>query len=237
MSPAGSRTNKSKLGAVQFIENLDRTTLTISDEDFEQNVEAAVSAIAEKHQLEAAKAPLPSQMEEKMAQPRQSSEAESSTIRKTNSQNESEKSDGIDEKAAMSGLLRTIQQPFTSIGRIFSEENNSPHGPPRTPMSANSPRPATSPRISTDRPRSPNRPTNVLEGSARSRLTAEDSAARQASAEAAEAQRIQRAEHSNVVETLAGMFPDLDRDVISDVVTQKEGRVGLAVDACLALSS
>jgi hypothetical protein len=33
------------------------------------------------------------------------------------------------------------------------------------------------------------------------------------------------------------MFPDLDREVISDVVTQKEGRVGLAVDACLALSS
>lgn len=32
------------------------------------------------------------------------------------------------------------------------------------------------------------------------------------------------------------MFPGLDRDIISDVVRQKEGRVGLAVDACLALS-
>ncbi|RAL63813.1 hypothetical protein DID88_003456 [Monilinia fructigena] len=38
----------SLMGAIQFIENLDRTTLTISDEDFERNVEAAVSAIAEK---------------------------------------------------------------------------------------------------------------------------------------------------------------------------------------------
>jgi len=36
--------------------------------------------------------------------------------------------------------------------------------------------------------------------------------------------------------TLQGMFPDLDKEVISDVVRQKEGRVGMAVDACLALS-
>jgi hypothetical protein len=227
-----------KLGAVQFIENLDRTTLTISDEDFEQNVEAAVSAIAEKHQMEAAQVPLPPPEAEKPAPSRRSLEAASSTARQPNSQTEPETGDGMDEKAAVSGLLRTIQQPFTSIGRIFSDEpSSSPHGPPRTPQSAHSPRTAASPRISTDRPRSPNRPTNVFEASTRNRLTAEDSAARQASAEAAEAQRIQRAEHSNVVETLAGMFPDLDRDIISDVVTQKEGRVGLAVDACLALSS
>ncbi|KAG6040722.1 hypothetical protein E4U41_007336 [Claviceps citrina] len=68
-------------------------------------------------------------------------------------------------------------------------------------------------------------------------LPAEEAAARQASAEAAQAQRLHRAEHVNVVETLSGMFPDLDRDIISDVVYQKQGRVGLAVDACLALSS
>lgn len=54
--------------------------------------------------------------------------------------------------------------------------------------------------------------------------------------------------------TLSGMFPDLDKDVIDDVVRMKEGRsvvptchhsllltvpsrVGLAVDACLALST
>jgi Rab5 GDP/GTP exchange factor len=55
--------------------------------------------------------------------------------------------------------------------------------------------------------------------------------------------------------TLYGMFPNLDKDVIDDVVRLKEGRcvvgpfpfparfadlphrVGLAVDACLALSA
>jgi hypothetical protein len=55
-------------------------------------------------------------------------------------------------------------------------------------------------------------------------LDAQDAAARQASAEDAQARRIQRAEHNNVVETLANMFPNLDRDVIDDVVRMKEGR-------------
>ena len=63
-----------------------------------------------------------------------------------------------------------------------------------------------------------------LRPSSRHNLSAEEAAARQASAEAAEAQKLQRAEHANVVETLAGMFPDLDRDVIDDVVRMKEGR-------------
>ena len=38
------------MGAVQFIENMDRTSLTISDDEFEKSVEAAVSAIAERNQ-------------------------------------------------------------------------------------------------------------------------------------------------------------------------------------------
>ena len=46
--------NPVQMGAVQFIENLDRTALTISDEDFEKHVEASVAAIAEKQ-----KAPMP----------------------------------------------------------------------------------------------------------------------------------------------------------------------------------
>lgn len=211
------------MGAVQFIENLDRTTLTISDDDFEKNVEAAVSAIAEKHQAaEVAEPPPRAQVSEKSTlsrpevTPRHSMEGESSAPRKSTSSNEYS---GDDEKAAMSGLLRTIQRPLTSIGRIFSEEV----GPARTPLPGNTPRmsPNTAP---SNLPTQPNAPAQPHEQTARARMTAEDAAARQASAEAAEAHRIQQAEHTNVVETLAGMFPDLDRDIISDVVTQKEGR-------------
>ncbi|KAH6719068.1 hypothetical protein DL95DRAFT_385519 [Leptodontidium sp. 2 PMI_412] len=235
----------SLLGAVQFIENLDRTTLTISDEEFEKNVEAAVFAIAEKHQQEeVVQTPAPTQLSEKSTlsrpevTPRHSMEGESSNPRKSTSSNEYDSGDGgLDEKAAMSGLLRTIQRPLSSIGRIFSEEPGpSQTGPARTPLPGNTPRMTPSPRVSSDVPQGiPRVPTTG--DPHRSRMTAEDAAARQASAEAAEAHRIQRAEHANVVETLAGMFPDLDREIISDVVTQKDGRVGLAVDACLALSS
>lgn len=64
----------------------------------------------------------------------------------------------------------------------------------------------------------------VVVEQAQKRMAAEEAAARQASAETAEAQRVARAEHETVVETLSGMFPDLDRDIISDVVRMKEAR-------------
>jgi len=237
----------SLLGAIQFVENLDRTSLTISDEDFEKYVEAAVSAIAEKHQAEVEQANSAARISEKsgpsnpQVTPRQSMEGELSVPRKSISSNEDESgsgsASGTDEKAAMSGLLRSIQIPLTSIGRIFSEDGPSlQSGPARTPLPGNTPRLTPSPRVSTDRPQTPQR-TASQESNTRGRMSAEEAAARQASAEAAEAHRLQRAEHANVVDTLASMFPDLDREIISDVVVQKGGRVGLAVDACLALSS
>ncbi|TVY92586.1 Vacuolar protein sorting-associated protein [Lachnellula willkommii] len=228
-------------GAIQFVENLDRTTLTISDEEFEQNVEAAVSAIAEKHQAALPEPPLPTQLSEKSGlsrpevTPRHSMEGESSAPRKSTSSNEYS---GDDEKAAMSGLLRTIQRPLSSIGRIFSEDGPSQAGPARTPLPGNTPRMSPDPRAVTD-PRQglPQPPGLHPNNHIRARMSAEDAAARQASAETAEVHRMQRAEHENVVQTLAGMFPDLDRELISDVVTQKDGRVALAVDACLALGA
>lgn len=205
--------------------------MTISDEDFEKNVEAAVSAIAEKHQAATEEPPPPpTKFSEKAGlsrpevTPRHSTDGESSTPRKSTSSNEYDGGD-MDEKAAMSGLLRTIQRPLTSIGRIFADESTSSQtGPARTPLPGNTPRMTPSPRASLDNPQSQQRSANSQEAGLRNRLNAEDAAARQASAETAEAHRIQRAEHATVVETLAGMFPDLDRDIISDVVTQKDGR-------------
>ncbi|KAI1450379.1 hypothetical protein F5Y02DRAFT_426607 [Annulohypoxylon stygium] len=225
----------SLMGAIQFIENMDRTTLTISDEEFDKNVEAAVSAIAEKHRAEEqppAPAPSQPQLSEKSglyppgsSSTRPSLEIDgSNTLRRSLSSNDG--NDSGEEGPAISGLLRSIQKPLSSIGRMFSEDTSV--AGPSSPIRTSSDTPRLSPRPSMDR-----RPSTDL----RQRLSAEEAAARQASAEVAEAQRIHRAEHNNVVETLAGMFPDLDRDIISDVVYQKEGRVGLAVDACLALSA
>lgn len=220
------------MGAIQFIENMDRTTLTITDEEFEANVEAAVSAIAEKHRSESPPPP-PSQSEKPASLQPTARVGESSsnrlsldgdallqpsTPRRSTSSNEGAQRDSGeystgDEKAAISGLLRTIQKPLTTIGRIFSEEPAS--GAEGSAAEASVASPARTPQ-----------PERVDGGkrAARPALSAEEAAARQASAEAAEAQRLHRAEHTNVVETLAGMFPDLDREVISDVVYQKEGR-------------
>lgn len=203
------------MGAVQFIENMDRTSLTITDDEFEKNVEAAVSAIAEKHRPRSPPEPLePSEksVPDTLQPPGESSARrsfESTSPGDPSTPRRSTSSDGpeSEDQAAITGLLRTIQKPLTTIGRIFSDEtSDSGTGPASTPRT---------PARSAGLPEVPGE---------QSVVTAEEAAARQASAEAAEAQRLHRAEHANVVETLAGMFPDLDREVISDVVYQKQGR-------------
>ncbi|KAM0330226.1 hypothetical protein ACHAQA_004401 [Verticillium albo-atrum] len=228
----------SLMGAIQFVENMDKTSLTITDDEFEKNVEAAVSAIAEKHN---AASPVEQPLSEKVPQsllPHGQGESSTRPSLDINNGDQSAprrsiSSDGdSDGQAPITGLLRTIQRPLSTIGRMFSED---PAGSETGPSAPRTPQPIDPNRLSP-------RPSGEEAREGRSdqrhpQLSVEEAAARQASAETAEAQRIQRAEHHNVVETLAGMFPDLDRDIISDVVVQKQGRVGLAVDACLALST
>lgn len=197
------------MGAIQFIENLDRTVLTVSDKEFERNVEAAVSAIAERIKEDDPQVPELAQVSEK------SKSSKPDLTHRTSMDGETSHRawpssrvgplDGVDDKAAVSGLLRTIQRPLSSIGRIFSEENTSPHPsdglrvqevpahPPETPRRL-SPAVFQPPRNSNDTRRSADEPRSRTP-----RLSAQDAAARQASAEAAEAHRIQQAEHKDVV--------------------------------------
>lgn len=144
----------------------------------------------------------------------------------------------------MAGLLRTIQKPLSTIGRIFSDDGDTGPSsqdrpfhpattpqpgiaPPRlTPNVYQPPRSSSEGRHSGDeRAARPSRDGSGAKKNLTRVLDAQDAAARQASAEDAEARRIQRAEHNNVVETLSNMFPNLDRDVIDDVVKMKEGRL------------
>jgi len=193
------------MGAVQFIENLDRTALTVSDEEFEKHVEAAVSAIAERNKQEEQSVhsnEKTSEMSRIEPTPRSSVEV----LKGSDGKVAPESIDGADEKAAVSGLLRTIQRPLSSIGRIFSDDAGSSQSsgglrvqelsahPPETPRRL-SPAVFQPPRSSTEL-RSSGEESRVRSP----RYSAEDAAARQASAEAAEAHRIQRAEHDNVVE-------------------------------------
>ena len=208
------------MGAIQFIENLDRTSLTIFDGDFEKKVEEAVSVIAEKQKDEMPSPPPPrqvnhAQISEKstLSQPevipRNSLEAEYSTPRRPSSSRDgnthSSRGDGSGDSTAVNGLLRTIQKPLSSIGRMFSEDtpNQSQRAEPGAALPVRlSPSVFQPPRNSVEEQRSkeegrPVRPTHDSQGR---RLSAEDAAARQVSAEAAEAQRIQSAEHRDVVE-------------------------------------
>ncbi|KAF2103577.1 hypothetical protein NA57DRAFT_31517 [Rhizodiscina lignyota] len=234
----------SLMGAIQFIEALDRTSLTVSDADFEKNVEAAVSAIAERHSAEERRhlpdsesstrqlQPSPQIISEKSTlsrpevTPRNSLEAERivpnrSPSRRNNGARAEVSSEGEgEENAAVAGLLRTIQRPLSTIGRIFSDDaGNTGRRSGEQPSNQQF---LTPPGQQTQQ---------------QQKMTAEDAAALQASAEVEQAKRLQRQEHQVVVETLLGMFPNLDREVIDDVVRMKEGRVGAAVDACLALNN
>jgi hypothetical protein len=208
------------MGAIQFIENLDRSSLTITPEEFEANVEAAVAAIAERPPPPSPPSPPP--------KPRRSADQPRIAV---SSRESTDAPEGGEEKVAVAGLLRSLQKPLSTIGRIFTDEGSSSSGPALTPQPGNTPRHSPHPADNDDplltavggrrhQPSTKKRP----DGSGATRLSAEEAAARQASAEAEEAARIGRMEYEHVVETLQRMFPDLDRDVICDVVNMKEGQ-------------
>ena len=200
------------MGAIQFIENLDRTSITVSDEDFEKNVEAAVSDIAERETIHHEPISERHQSDSETEKPDSArlsrhtfKQSEAAKHQDMEASEKDAMNDGGEERAAVSGLLRSIQRPLSNIGRIFSEEssqfpaNLKPQqgsgAPPETPRRL-SPALFQPPK---DR-RDEGAASNANQSSRSPRLTAEDAAARQASAETAEAQRIQRAEHEDVVE-------------------------------------
>ena len=215
----------SLMGVVSFIENLDRTTLTITDEEFEINVEQAVSAIAEKNRAEeyesrahssAGPTPgLPPNEKTPFSTPEASSRdggnAERSAPHRSLSQRVSEKisprSHEDDDSDAMSGLLKTIQKPLNTIGRIFSDDSPSSHPlhPPVTPQPGSSPNRGLSPGLRFERRSSADSEQQrklfqPAERRASQPDNAQAAAARQASVEAAQAQRLRADEHKVVVE-------------------------------------
>lgn len=234
-------------GAIQFIESLDRTSLTVDDDEFEKNVEIAVSEIAARNRETETLSPRASFTEKASAAepeltPRNSMDVTASPRRSMQQdRTASGPSTSSDDSDAVAGLLRTIQRPLSTIGRMFSDadgtspDSSGPGGTYGTPPARSSPLALTGEGGPERRPSQPSIPPRGRQTG--ETYDAEEAAARQATAEAAEARRIQRAEHRTVVETLCGMFPNLDKEVIDDVVRQKQGRVGLAVDACLALTA
>ena len=206
------------MGAIQFIENLDRTSLTISDEEFEQNVELAVSQITERRRNRMSDHTDPTQVSEKRSPStpqitrRDMVEADSPLPNyegpiypsKGQSSSNQDESDGN----PVAGLLRNIQRPLSNIGRMFSDQQSSVQRStnPSYPANSDPPPRRLSPAIFHPPRQSEDdeRPESDSEFSgpalqSQNGFAAQTAAARQASAEAAEAQQIQAAEHSNVV--------------------------------------
>lgn len=211
------------MGAIQFIENLDRTTLTISDSEFESNVEMAVFAIAERHREE-----VPISVRHPSSEMPASNDAEMVTHSPTLLDKSGEGSSGsptaekgLDNSIAMTGLLRTIQKPLTSMGRIFSDEKpTSLHSmkgnrlgdplrvgsPPSTGLS---PVVFQPPRNSQDGRRTPDgiRDTPESIHAQATKLGVDVTQVVQATSEMAQVQRLQRDEHNDVVELV---YPNMN---------------------------
>ena len=166
-------------------------------------MEAAVSAIAERNkELEAPQ----SSLQEKSSVTREGTPRSSFDVDSSSKSKDTSYSSGVEDNAPVAGLLRTIQKPLTTIGRIFSEDPDySRDRPPLNQQQTNSipevaayqtQRQATESRRAADTQRG----RSGLVSTDSARFEAQEAAARQASAEAAEARRIQRAEHNDVVE-------------------------------------
>nr|POE71360.1 vacuolar protein sorting-associated protein 9a [Quercus suber] len=228
----------SLMGVITFIENLDRTNLTISDTEFESNVEQAVSAIAEENKSEeyenkvhssvpgagssglvsliGGTGPALQHLSEKSAlsraevTPRNSVDAEHSSPRRnaaTPNRNLNQMlgektpvSDDDDDTDAVTGLLRTIQKPLSSIGRMFSDDQSPPASvqnlTPRVQSQTRGLSPVPRPeRTSSRGARSPQRP--AVEGI---QQTVGGMKGDPVAAQAAEDQRVRVREHRVVVE-------------------------------------
>lgn len=214
-------------GAVSFIETLDRSNLSISDEEFNEKVDESVKTMASKTQSMAAAS--------KNSKNPPHTPTDSRTPERTESPSDSAikrrgtpvASGSLTPSAILQNSAGIFTAPLKSLGRFFESDPALQDSTPQTeqsdPVSTDTPTPPSVP--STDKPKP-----KTNDG-----LSPEELAAQQISVEEQEAQRISRLEFENVVQTLSQMFPGLDKEVITDVVTEKQGRVGAAVDTCLAL--
>ncbi|KAK9360919.1 hypothetical protein V1504DRAFT_497846 [Lipomyces starkeyi] len=226
-------------GAISFIESLDRNALNITDEEFEERVVQSVAMIQEKADRRDEHNDLPTS-------PRTSTSAASLQARtQTPPSRPFSPADMADVASGVASqvqeaLSATFTAPFKQFSKLFDGDDTEDEERKQSIISRtrNFAR-RTSSTSQQARPQSPQQPSSNdhrRSASSGSQVDPSAAAARQATQEARESKRIEQQEHKNVVETLKQMFPNLDMDVIEDVVSQKHGRVGVAIDACLALA-
>ncbi|KAK9479097.1 hypothetical protein V1514DRAFT_329182 [Lipomyces japonicus] len=224
-------------GAISFIETLDRNSLNITGEEFEKRVEESVAMIQEKVR------PIISSELSQIPEPRHATSSITSTP-------PARSLSPTTVASHVQALSATFAAPFKQISKLFDsddtdDEDGSSNAHPAATAASNMVRrtrslvsraqsaagvqvPTTSRRVISSALPSPVS-TPVHDAATARQVSKEDLAVQR------QARRLERKEHKQVVETLHQMFPKLDVDLIDDVVVEKHGQIGEAVDACLAL--
>ncbi|RPA71886.1 hypothetical protein BJ508DRAFT_82745 [Ascobolus immersus RN42] len=194
----------SLMGAIHFIETLDQSSLTITPEEFERHVESAVARIAERAPSPPPPAPPRSSDGPPPLPPRTptnelNEKGPQAPIARlpipfiNNGGGSGNNGDSEDEGIA-GNVLRTLQRPLSTIGRIFSDNG----APPETPPRGGSPNPGG--YLGSSPGRLNAGPTGGPGGAGGDpRFAEQEAAARQASREAEEARMVSRREEEGVV--------------------------------------
>ncbi|ODV88741.1 hypothetical protein CANCADRAFT_3386 [Tortispora caseinolytica NRRL Y-17796] len=188
-------------GAISFIEALDRSSLTISDEDYEKNVEQCVAKLAERDKRY-----------HNHTRSRKSSNASLSDLKSRSRNNSSASLPSarsltptlLDSAANISSLVTSFKSMTTKLWD-FDTSSAINTTTDHYPSSRTTPK---QPAMSEEQELTP----TMLR-----------------------IHELEQEEHKQATISLQEMFPVLSESTISDILVQKQDRIGEAVDACLSL--
>ncbi|KAK9467278.1 hypothetical protein V1512DRAFT_260838 [Lipomyces arxii] len=212
-------------GAIAFIESLDRNSLNITDEEFEERVTQSVAKI----QINAE--------EERKAEISRATSPPSRARTQTPPSRPFTPSDMADVASDVASqvheaLSATFTAPFKQFSKLFDGDGDEEQQRPGVMA-------RTRDYVGARRNSAVFHP--VPATSAAHRRTASSVSSRPApprtlSEETQETQRQDVEDQIKVTSSLKQMFPNLEPDVIEDVVVQQKGRLGASIDACLLLT-
>ncbi|KAG5513374.1 hypothetical protein PMAC_001437 [Pneumocystis sp. 'macacae'] len=188
----------SLIGAITFIENLDKSSLTISDEEFEKNLENAIVEVNEQKNKETNGKIKDIQLISSILKPTK---------------------EYIVSKS--SNAFRNIQKPFSSLGKIFIDQNTGQLYQPS--FSKRRFFNQTSGNITSETFLNENKP--VLP-----RINIQYPGSKLAATKDAQVE-------FEIFDTLSQMFPTIDLDIIKMVLDSQNGKPDSVIDILLSISS
>ncbi|CAG8444973.1 5940_t:CDS:2 [Gigaspora rosea] len=230
------------MGAISFIENMDASSLSISREDFEANIEKTVKEIdSERPKLQENNREI--SYDNVMHPSKNPLHVRTPILDPAQAKALFEKGSILAQK--------TIQKPLNIVGRIFAEISND-FSDFNEPLSSrqvnNSSSDANSASGSSSLSTSPHKSSHIdsLNGSPR-RLSDSDGSQHLASSNytrdstdfsdvQAEVARVSEAEFQYSLSTLQAMFPNIDPDICEVVLQNNEWSIARAIDQLLELS-